>query len=341
MSAELPGPVARFVNQCVAARARVAYLGAGADGTLRTWGGELDHYGIGGTGRGATLVDVAPYLEGALPAGPDVVTLERVETRPSRYADIHLFAGDEHNWVVLFDRTDEASAQQLMQQHRNELILLRDRHSRLREQCLESRVAADLTDGLLNLDERGQTRAVTVMFADVRGSTGYAETARPEDVFDTVNLYLRIMIQPVLDEAGVVGTLVGDCIMAVFGLLPSPTAAARHSFRAATRMMDEVAWINRERTEAGQAILETGLGVATGMAVAGIMRSRRRRALNVFGAPMNLAARLERLAGRRELLMDETTFSGLGPVNRPLLRRVVGEGTSEETVYYVCTGKDP
>jgi class 3 adenylate cyclase len=305
----LPAAVTGIVREIATAKLCVAFVGVGRDGRILEAGGDLESCGFGAARPGATLTDIAPYLEGSLPASADMVTLERVEVGRSRYVDIHLVGGDRHDWVVLIDRTEEATAQQLMQQHRNELVLLRDRLAGQREQELGSRFGADLTDGLLDASEHGRQQRLTAFFASIGNACEIVDSQPPEIAFESIQLYLRTMVRTILDEAGVVETIIGSGIKALFGLLPSPTPAAVHACTAARRMVDEVQHLNAMRVDAGEGELDVGVGVATGEAVVGIVRSKRRRAVSVLGNPVRRAAELARCAGPKEVLVDAATVA--------------------------------
>jgi class 3 adenylate cyclase len=317
---ELPAPVLAYIEEHLKDRFRAAYLGVDRDGRVREWGGPLEEYGIQNPSPGVPATELAPFLEGALPVGEEPFVLPTIQTELDRWVDVHLVPGETHDWVVLLDCTSESSSRQLMQQHGNELSLVRHLHSRILDQFLGKEVAADLAAGILKLREGGERRVITVLFADVRGFTSFSERNPPEIVFPTLNLYLRVMLEPILDQAGMVDKLIGDGVMAVFGLLPGAGPAETRAVRAATTMLEEVHRVNRERLVDNREALEIGVGIATGETVVGILGSKERRAFTAIGHHVNLAARLEGQAGSREILVDEATHVGAAQLGLPFTR---------------------
>lgn len=79
----------------------------------------------------------------------------------------------------------------------------------------------------------------------MRGFTSYSEKQPPEEVFKTLNLYLPAMIQPVLDEAGIVDKLIGDAVMGIFGVLPVRASHSKHAIKAALQMIEAVNNVNK------------------------------------------------------------------------------------------------
>jgi class 3 adenylate cyclase len=150
-----------------------------------------------------------------------------------------------------------------------------------------------------------------VLFADIRGFTTYCEHRPPVDVFDMLNAYLAAMIRPVLDGGGVIDKIVGDAVMALFGLLPSGMAAPDLAVATAREILRRTAVVVADRQQVGAPALGVGVGIGTGPVVLGLLGSKDRKTLSVTGHSVNLAARLESRAAPGEILMDARTFDGL------------------------------
>jgi len=143
-----------------------------------------------------------------------------------------------------------------------------------------------------------------------------------------LNAYMEVMLGAVLSCGGVVDKIVGDGLMAVFGLRETKSAAAVAGWRAARRMLEDTVRLNARRARMGEETLGVGVGLATGEAVLGVLGSRHRRAFTAIGRHVNLAARLEASACAGEALMDAETWRSLAE-NRPdsvLVRRVSAKG---------------
>jgi class 3 adenylate cyclase len=148
-------------------------------------------------------------------------------------------------------------------------------------------------------------REVTVLFVDIRGYTGFAESRRAEEIFSTVNRYTETVSQIVQRHGGSVVEFNGDGMMAVFG---APRELA-HKERAAVEAGREiVAAVGSLRVDGAQ--LSVGVGIATGEAFVGNIRAVDRMIWSAIGNTTNLAARLQSLT--RELdaavVIDSTTW---------------------------------
>lgn len=142
----------------------------------------------------------------------------------------------------------------------------------------------------------------TVLFADVRGFTTFAEAASPEDVAARLDEVLACFIKAVHAEGGTINKLTGDGAMAVFGApLPhaEPAAAA---VRAALSAREAVARLSR---------LRFGFGLNTGLVAAGCLGSGGSSEFGVIGAVVNVAARLQEAAGPGQILAGEETLAHL------------------------------
>jgi class 3 adenylate cyclase len=135
---------------------------------------------------------------------------------------------------------------------------------------------------------------VTVVVCDVTGSTALAERLDPESLglvmarwFDAVRAVLE-------RHHGLLQKLIGDAVVAVFGVPVVREDDALRAVRAAAAMQDAVAEL-----DAGQ-VLEVRTGVATGEVMVGDPM--------VVGEAVQLATRLQASAGPGEVLLDRRTW---------------------------------
>ena len=211
-----------------------------------------------------------------------------------------------------------------------------------------------------NLALGGARREITVLFADIRGFTGFADRTQQEvsdeiqagrlqanaaesryaqqarETLKTVNLYLGSVADVLIQQDGTLDKFIGDCVMAFWG---APTDNPRHAVtcvRAAIDAQRAVAALNRERevenkrrsAETGSRpalpLLQLGTGINTGMAIVGLMGSEAKtRNYTVFGREVNLASRLEGLSGAGRILVSEATFEHLRRDDPELAARCV------------------
>jgi class 3 adenylate cyclase/CHASE2 domain-containing sensor protein len=206
----------------------------------------------------------------------------------------------------------------------------------------------------------GVRREITIFFADVRGFTTLTDSsqervaeyvrekklspAEAEAAFDdqaretlnTVNVYLGLIADTIIQHDGTLDKFIGDCVMAFWG---SPTPNPCHALccvRAAIEAQRAIYKLNCERkaenqkraaenptrTAAGQQefpmlpILFLGTGINTGIATVGLMGSAaqavvRQGSYTVFGRDVNLASRIEGLSGRGHIYISQSTYDHL------------------------------
>lgn len=151
----------------------------------------------------------------------------------------------------------------------------------------------------------GEKRVVTVLFADIRNFTGFAETLPPDEVMARLNDVLGKLADAVLAWGGTLDKFLGDGLMAVWGAPVRHDDDVQAAVSAALQMMALV----RERNAqlpAGER-LELGLGLNTGPVVAGSIGSTRRTEYTCIGDTVNVASRLCALAGPGEILVGGGT----------------------------------
>jgi adenylate cyclase len=154
---------------------------------------------------------------------------------------------------------------------------------------------------LQNVDEDlrlgGQRELVTVLFSDIRGFTTFSESREPEVVIEILNRYLTSMTNVILAHGGTLVTFMGDGILAVFG---APLAADDHADRALAAAREMAGptlegfneWLREEGHGDG---FQIGIGLNSGVVMAGNVGSERRLEYTVIGDTTNTASRIEGL----------------------------------------------
>ncbi|HEU4998131.1 MAG TPA: adenylate/guanylate cyclase domain-containing protein [Lapillicoccus sp.] len=163
-------------------------------------------------------------------------------------------------------------------------------------------------------------KLVTVLFADVVGSTARAEVLYPEDVRALMADFFAVMSQEIRAEGGTIEKFVGDAIMAVFGVPHTHEDDAVRAVRAAQRMHDRLKDWNTARPAAER--LELRIGLNTGDVIASGADDADQ--LIVTGDAVNVAARLQQAAAPGTVVLGERTARAvrsqydLQPVDAPL-----------------------
>jgi class 3 adenylate cyclase/tetratricopeptide (TPR) repeat protein len=140
-------------------------------------------------------------------------------------------------------------------------------------------------------------KTVTVLFCDVVGSTELASRSDPEVMRGVMARFYAAIREPVERHGGTVEKMIGDALVAVFGIPVVHEDDALRAVRAALEMRDAV----RELGE-----IQARIGVNTGDVLA---RDATPGESLVVGDAVNVAARLEQAAGPGEVLVGEATWA--------------------------------
>jgi adenylate cyclase len=152
----------------------------------------------------------------------------------------------------------------------------------------------------------GEVREVAVIFVDLVGSTALAARRPPSEVVALLNDFFRLVVETVEEQGGWVNKFEGDAALCVFGAPTARRDAACDALCAARTL--------RERLDERLRVVDAGIGVSAGPAVAGNVGTEERFEYTVIGDPVNEAARLSELAKRRpeRLLAAAAVMEGAG-----------------------------
>ena len=138
----------------------------------------------------------------------------------------------------------------------------------------------------------------TIMFVDMRGSTELSGHLAPLELAAVVDAFLGPVVRIILHAGGSVDKFIGDCVMAVFGLRADrPGDGAADAVRAGREILEYMEATKEVRRRSGAGVLSAAIGVNTGEVVSGCFGPLLRRDYTVLGYHVNLAERLQRLAG--------------------------------------------
>jgi class 3 adenylate cyclase len=132
----------------------------------------------------------------------------------------------------------------------------------------------------------GERRRVTVMFIDIRDFTPFAEASAAEDTVSRLNALFEIVVPAVVDAGGHVNKFLGDGALAVFG---APNDLADHADAAVSAAV----LIQRLVAERFGGELRIGIGINTGVVIAGTIGGGGKLEFTLIGDAVNVAARVE------------------------------------------------
>jgi adenylate cyclase len=187
----------------------------------------------------------------------------------------------------------------------------------------------------------GESLKVTILFTDIRSFTSISERMDPQQLVGLLNEYFSEMVGIVMQEDGVVDKYIGDAIMAVFGApVPKPGDAV-NAVRAAVRMRQALQNLNRRLEARGVPTLRTGIGIHTGVVVAGNIGSEKRMEYTVIGDAVNLASRLEsntKELGVNVLISEDTYELTKHVVEARAVREITVKGRRQPVMTYEVLG---
>ncbi len=160
------------------------------------------------------------------------------------------------------------------------------------------------------LELPGDWREATVLFADIRGFTRLIESTPAPTVMRLLNEYFTSMIDVIFSHQGTVEQLIGDEIVALFGVPEGAADAPQRAVRAAIDMVAAVRELSARWAAESLPAFDIGVGISSGKVMAGTIGSERRRELIVVGRAMIAAARIQRMTRLFDahIIAGEETF---------------------------------
>lgn len=191
----------------------------------------------------------------------------------------------------------------------------------------------------------------TVLFTDIRKFTTISEGMKPREILEWLNSYLGAMAECIQQHHGVVDKYIGDAIMAVFGIpfphtLPDEIQKdAIQAVAAAIAMQERLVLLNKELAQQGKPTISIGIGIHTGLVVAGSIGGSQRLNYSVLGDAVNIASRLEQLNKNMEegnpynILVSETTFQLINQhFSTQKVQQMQLRGREKLTMIYAISG---
>jgi class 3 adenylate cyclase/CheY-like chemotaxis protein len=164
---------------------------------------------------------------------------------------------------------------------------------------------------------QGREAVVTVLTADIRGFSTFAEQASPVRVFDVLNEYFERLAPVIADYGGVVNRFDGDSLLAYFGILPrwmNAREGADKACQAALEMLEILEDFGNSNRQDGRPMI-AGIGMHTGNVVAGGLGAMGKLHYTVVGDTVNTAKRIEVLSrdlfSTSGILISQDTFDAL------------------------------
>ena len=254
---------------------------------------------------------------GSLDNGNEILGLEGIYRAREKEVDYSLNItplktprGRKEGLTLLFtNQTREKELKQTVRALGEERRVIKDMFCRY----MSGEVISSLMEAPDEIKLGGDKRDATVFFADIRGYTSFSEGREPEEIVEILNEYFSEAVEYVVQYKGYIDKFIGDCIMAVWGIPMVPEKNdAINAVSCALAIQDRVRSAKRKFFRRDAANLRIGIGINTGPLVAGNLGSMQRMDYSVIGDTVNVASRLEGIAGPNEIIISQMTRDRLG-----------------------------
>ena len=283
-----------------------------------------------GSSRSIALSGMQSAMCAPLRSGTQVFGLLYVDNLVKRgmfsQEDLNVFSVIAAQAGLSIDRvyTRQEVAQQIIQ--RNAL-----------ERFLSPGIAKKIASEAADIQLRGETQKLTVMFADIRGFTSMAESMTPEQTVEILNDYFTAMTERIFEREGTLDKFLGDGLMCLFGAPFSKGEDALNAVRTAVEMQHTLVQINRDFERP----LRMGIGINTGPAVVGYIGASRRMDYTAIGDVVNVASRFTARAAPDQILISAATFEEIaGALPTRMLEPIRVKGKSEAIAVYEVLWQD-
>lgn len=184
---------------------------------------------------------------------------------------------------------------------------LRDEQRRLLHTFATKEVADELLKSGFSLG--GKYVDASILFADIRSYTTYAEKEDPAEIIELLNDYFALMFDAVISYHGTINQMAGDGFMAIFGAPIHRDDHCEQAVRTALEMIELVEGFNIEQAARNKVQIKIGIGIASGKVIAGYTGTQHRATYTCVGDTVNLASRIQNHTkeAQHPILIDQYT----------------------------------
>jgi adenylate cyclase len=159
----------------------------------------------------------------------------------------------------------------------------------------------------------GESREITVLFADVKNYTSYSERRTPREVVRILNDYLAEMTHIIMEYDGTLDKFLGDGILAYWNAPLQQENHAELAVRCAVAMIDRMGPLQKKWLREGDEPLSWGIGINTGEVIVGSVGAEgKKMEYTAIGDNVNLTYRIQ----------NESREAGCPVITRALYDRV-------------------
>ncbi len=223
------------------------------------------------------------------------------------------------------------------------LMLLTDYTELLKvRNVLERYTSKDIAEAALEEsggdNMRGRLADATVMFCDIRGFTALSAQISATTLVDVINHHFSVMDRIITKYKGTVMEFLGDGILAAFGV---PKYNEDHAYRAvacALEMQKAMTEVNEWNEQHDILPFEIGIGINSGLMIAGNIGSKTTMKYQCIGQQVNLAGRIESYSVGGQVLVSKSTIDKINSeVKTRGKQQIIPKGTNTPLeIFDVC-----
>jgi class 3 adenylate cyclase/CheY-like chemotaxis protein len=155
----------------------------------------------------------------------------------------------------------------------------------------------------------GESRVVSVLFADMRNFTKMTNQLPPSEVVEFLNHYWDILSVAINENKGSINKYIGDGLLAVFGAPVSYINNHENAVSAALQMVESLEQVNKKYSEKFGREINIGIGINSGEVIVGNIGTDNFMEYTVIGNTVNTASRLEEISKNKpnSIIISERT----------------------------------
>jgi class 3 adenylate cyclase/CheY-like chemotaxis protein len=156
----------------------------------------------------------------------------------------------------------------------------------------------------------GESRVVSVLFADMRDFTKMTNNLPPSEVVQFLNDYWDILSVAIKENKGSINKYIGDGLLAVFGAPVSYINNHENAVSAALQMVDSIEEVNEKYSDKFNREISIGIGINSGEVIVGNVGTDDFMEYTVIGNTVNTASRLEKISKDKpnSIIISEHTY---------------------------------
>ncbi|MEA3308871.1 MAG: adenylate/guanylate cyclase domain-containing protein [Chloroflexota bacterium] len=253
-----------------------------------------------------------------------------------------------HLLLLVTDTTKVGQLAQQLTQQRNELRLLQQQLMATNKQLdflfshyVSREVVTAALEQRLPPQLGGESREVSVLFADLRGYTYLTEKIPPPEMVKLLNEYLSLACDAIDEFGGTIAQFMGDSVFSIFNAPNEQPDHAIRAVRAGLAIQRQVAAYNAQQLAADSPTLHFGVGINSGPALVGNTGSHWRYTYSALGDATNVGSRICSITHPDEVWLGASTQQLLhGKIATITLAPQLFKGKSQPMIIYRAVEKN-